>query len=364
MRTWTRSFKTVTALGATMLAVACTGGEAKDAESEAAEGRVRAVNVEVMDVALGSFQEVLRVTGVVRANRDVVVSAEESGRITAVIVDKGANVRPGQPLLKIDDGILRSQVEQAQAVADLARETHERRKRLWEEDRVGSELAYLQARYEAEQAAANLETLRQRLARTTVRAPIGGILEDRRVEVGSMVAPGTPLARIVDISPVKVTGGVPERFAQHVGTGRTVSVSLDAMGGPPSDATVSFVGSTVDEHSRTFPIEVQLPNPGGLIKPEMVATIRLPLREIEEAVVIPQQALVRAEGGFLAYVVIERDGELVAEQRSVTVGPSGGNRTVVTSGIEAGDRLIVVGQQKVADGDAVAVSAERQGGPR
>lgn len=363
MMTWKKSLAAgTTTLSAAVLLAACTGGEAKETETDApAAGLVRAVNVEVMEVAPGPFEEVLRVTGVARANRDVVVSAEESGRIVAVLVDKGASVRPGQAILEIDGALLRTQVEQAQAMAELARETYERRKRLWEEDRVGSELAYLQARYEAEQAAASLANLKERLARTTIRAPIEGILEDRRVEVGTMVAPGTPVVRIVDTSPIKVAGGVPERFAQHVGTGREVAIAFDALGGSTVAGTISFVGSTVEEQSRTFPIEVELANPGGIIKPEMVANIRLPLREIGDALVVPQQALVRAEDGFIAYVAVERDGGLVAEQRSVVVGPTGGNRAVITAGLEPGDRLIVVGQQKVADGDPVAL-VSREGG--
>ncbi|HUH11608.1 MAG TPA: efflux RND transporter periplasmic adaptor subunit [Longimicrobiales bacterium] len=362
MKAYTRMAATATAV---VLLAGCSGGEARDTVSgdTVPAGLVRAVNVEVQEVRPGGFTEVLGVTGVVRANRDVVVSAEESGRITRVLVEKGAALRAGQPLLRIDDEVLRTQLDQARAVAELARETHERRKRLWEEDRVGSELAYLQSRYEAEQAAANLATLRARLERTTVRAPIDGILEERRVEVGTMVAPGTPVVRIVDVTPVKVSGGVPERFAAEVSTGREVEIVLDALGERIVRGTISFVGSTVSEQSRTFPIEVEVPNAGGLIKPEMVANIRLPLREVRDALVVPQQALVRSESGFMAYVVVERDGAEVAERRNVVVGATQGNEALITAGLEAGDRVVVVGQQKVADGDAVVV-VEREGASR
>lgn len=350
------------ALTAAVVLAGCSGGEAKETGDDAPpSGLERAVNVEVQEVGTSAFTEVLGVTGEVQANRDVVVSAEESGRITAVLVEKGATVRTGQPLLRIDDAVLATQLDQARAVAELARETYERRKRLWEEDKVGSELAFLQSRYEAEQAAANLNTLRARQARTTVRAPIDGILEERRVEVGTMVAPGTPVLRIVDITSVKVSGGVPERFAQDVSAGREVEIVLDALGERTVPGTIAFVGSTVSEQSRTFPIEVEVANAGGLIKPEMVARIRLPLREVREALVVPQQALVRSEGGFIAYVVVERDGRQVAQQRDVVVGATQGNQALITAGLEVGDRIVVVGQQKVADGDLVAV-VEGEGG--
>jgi RND family efflux transporter MFP subunit len=314
-----------------------------------------------MPVTPQRFTEVWAVTAVARANRDVVIAAEESGQISAILVEKGARVSAGQPLLRIDDALLRTQVQHAQAVADFAQETHARRKRLWEEDKVGSELAYLQARYEAAQAAANLANLQERLARTVVRAPITGMLEDRRVEIGTTVAPGTLLLRIVDVSRVKIAGGVPERFAQDVSVGREVEISFAALGGETVRGRASFVGSAVDQQNRTFPIEIVVANPDGRIKPEMVANVRLPLREASAALVVPQQALVRAEGGFIAYVVVERAGKTVAEQRSVAVGALSGNDVVVLDGIKAGERLIVVGQQKVADGDAVVIIGEREG---
>lgn len=353
-------------LGLAALVAACNGGEASQPEEGevAAAAAVRAVNVEVMELQPTTFEEVLRVTGTVQANRDVVVSAEESGLVRRIFVEKGAAVSTGQPLVKIDDAVLRTQVDQARAVADLAAETHERRRRLWEEDQVGSELAYLQAKYEAEQAAATLATLRERLERTTVRAPFSGLLEERRVEVGTMVAPGTPLVRLVDISPVKVSGGVPERYARQVSPGREVEIAIDALDGENVSGAVSFVGSTVNEQNRTFPIEVVIDNPGGLIKPEMVASIHLPLRQVEDALVVPQQALVRTEGGFMAYVVTERDGAQVAEARTVTLGSSQANLVQVRSGLEAGDRLIVVGQQRVAEGDPVVVVARQEGDER
>lgn len=350
-------------VAAALIVSACHGGEASEASKSngADTAATRTVNVEVMRVAPQRFTEVLAVTATARANRDVVVAAEESGHISAILVEKGTPVKAGQPLLRIDDALLRTQVQHAQAVADFAQETHVRRKRLWEEDKVGSELAYLQARYEAAQAAANLENLRERLARTVVRAPIAGMLEDRRVEIGTTVAPGTPLLRIVDVSRVKIAGGVPERFAQDVSVGREVEISFAALGGGTLRGKASFVGSAVDEHNRTFPIEIEVPNPAGRIKPEMVANVRLPLRQADDALVVPQQALVRAEGGFIGYVAVERAGKTVAEQRSVSVGAISGNDVVVLDGIKAGERLIVVGQQKVADGDVIVIIGQGKG---
>lgn len=345
------------ALTVALLMTACgrapEAGAIEDQEEDLRSSRV--INVEVRTVEPSEFTEVIRLTGTVQANQDVVISAEESGVIRQLFVEKGRAVSAGQPIAKVDDRILRSQVEQARAEASLATEIWERRRRLWEEDRVGSELAYLEARSTAEQARASLETLEQRLERTTVRAPISGILDDRMVEVGTMVSSGTPVARIVDLTPVKVRGGVPERYAVDVEVGSSATATFDVLGGQSYEGEISFVGAAVDRASRTFPVELVIPNPGRAVKPEMVANVTLVRRGLDAALVVPQESLVRVEDGFQVFVVEERDDELVAVARPVTVGPSQRNRAVIESGLEEGDRLIVVGQHQVATGDRVRI---------
>lgn len=344
------------AVAASVVLAAC--GQA-GAEGPGGEAFVRVINVEVTELATRPFTDQIRLTGTVWANQDVQVSAEESGVIREILKDRGARVRAGEPLVKIDDTVLQAQVDQARAQADLAAQTWERRRRLWEEDRVGSEIAYLEAKFASEQTAANLRALRERLERTTVRAPFDGVLEDRMVEVGSMVSPGMVVARVVDLDPVKIVGGVPERYAADVEKGSRAGVSFDVFPGDSFSAPISFVGATVNPQNRTFPIEVVMPNPRGHIKPEMVANVAVSRHEVEDALVVPQDALVRVENGYVAFVVAERDGATVAEVRPLTLGASQANMVVVEDGLQPGDRLIVIGQKSVADGDRVNVVASR-----
>ncbi len=356
----TRRGRAWMAMAGLLVAAAACGGDAQadgaDTEGEeAGEAFARIINVEVTPVERTRFEERIRLTGTVEANRDVTVSAEESGTITEILVDKGQRVSVGDSILRIDDRLLRSQVDEARARAALAAETWTRRKRLWEEDRVGSELAYLEARYASEQATAGLASLERRLERTVVTAPIEGVLDDRMVELGTLVSPGTPVARIVDLNPLKIVGGVPERFAPDVRRGADAVIGFDVLTDRTFEAAVSFVGSAVDARSRTFPVELLLPNPGGVIKPEMVANIQVVRRTLDEAVVVDQDALVRKEDGYAVYVVEGSGTDLTARMRPVETGPSQADRVVVESGLEPGDRLITVGQQQVAEGDRVRI---------
>lgn len=356
IHTMKRMWMGTLALALVAAASACGSAEAGGTEDEQASGDfARVINVEVREVVPRTFAEQIRLTGVARADQDVQISAEESGVVREILVDKGRWVNEGDPIVRIDDSVLRAQVAQARAQADLAAQTWERRQRLWEDDQVGSELAYLEAKFAAEQTAANLDALEARLARTVVRAPFSGILDWRSVEVGTLVSPGQVVARVVDLSPMKVVSGVPERYAADVTVGTEAVVLFDAMPGEQFPARIGYVGATVDPQNRTFPIEIRMANPGSMVKPEMVANVLVQRRSLSEALVVPQDALVRVEEGYVVFVAGERDGTPVAEVRRVELGPTQNNEAVVVSGLEAGDRLIVVGQKSVADGDRINV---------
>ena len=332
----------------------CGAPEADSAQVDAAE-YARVINVEVSALATERFVEEIRLTSVALANQDVQVAAEESGVIRELFVDRGDVVNEGEPIARIDDRVLGAQVAQARAAAELAEQTWQRRKRLWEEDRVGSEIAYLEARFAAEQSAASLEGLEQRLARTVIRAPFAGVLDDRFVDVGAMVNPGDPVARLVDLNPIKVVAGVPERYAREVRVGEEATVEFEVLDREPFTARIGYVGSTVDPQNRTFRIEVEIANPDRVVKPQMVANMAVTRQAVSDAIVVPQDALVRVENGYVVYVLAERAGTTVAEARPVTLGPARRNRVVIEEGVTEGEQLIVVGHRSVADGDRVNV---------
>jgi RND family efflux transporter MFP subunit len=173
-----------------------------------------------------------------------------------------------------------------------------------------------------------------------------------------MVGPGKTVGRLVDLDPIKVFAGVPERYAPDVTAGAPAQISFSALGGEVHTAPIRYVGSTINQRSRTFPIEVQLPNPRGAIKPEMVANMAVTRQQVEEAIVVPQDALIRVEDGYVVFVAVEEGGQQLAEARPVVLGPTRRNLVVIAEGVSAGDRLIVVGQKSVAGGDRINIVGE------
>jgi RND family efflux transporter MFP subunit len=334
-----------------------TQSEEKDTDkSDAAnEQFVKIINVEVESLLPTSFEEFVRLTGTVKAEYDVVLSAEEPGRIERFFAQKGEAVRRGQPIAKIDDAIMRATVAAAEAESALAAESYERQRGVWEEQRIGTELTYLEKKRGAAQAAARLKILRTRLERTIIRAPFDGTLEARYVEAAEMAAIGTPVVRVLSTNELKVEVGVPERYAPDVRVGTRAHIVFDFLPDLQLDGQVRFAGSAVDPESRTFPIEIALDDPLGVIKPEMIANVRVLRNELETVIVAPQQAVRRAENGFVAYVAVEKEEGAFAEERLIVLGPHYADRVVVESGLLSGDRLIVRGQVLVADGSRIRI---------
>jgi len=346
--------------GAALMTGACSPAE-DSAENPGSSGpektapSSRIVNVEVAPVITSEFTDYIRIIGEVGALHDVTVAAEESGVIKAFFVDKGASVRKDQPIAKLKDDILAAQVEEAWAVANVAQEQFKRQRELWQNEKIGSELVYLEAKSRADAAAARLKVLETRLANTTVRAPLSGIFDEQYLEAGEMAVAGAPLAGIISTDKVKIIGGVPERFSLSVQPGDTAWITLDILPDRRFAGLIRYVGSAVDAGSRTFPIEVILDNPGHQIKPQMLANLQLVREHLTEVIILPRRVVERTEDGFIVYVAEKNEGRYFAASREVILGSAQGNQVVVRKGLSVGELLITLGYHQVDNGGAIRI---------
>jgi membrane fusion protein (multidrug efflux system) len=346
------------ALGAVLLGLAgCSTAQGDSEDQTAADSvvAVRVINVEVTTAAPTTFTDFISVTGEVEAYHDVTISAEETGVITEFLVAKGRPVRRGEVIARIDAEVLTALVNEARASAELAQEQFERQRRLWEDEGIGSEIAYLQARSQAAVQQARRETLEARLARTAIRSPVSGVFDDRYLEAGEMAVVGAPVARVVSIDRLKVVGGVPERFAQWVHQNDEAIISFEILPDRSVAGTIDYVGSTVDDRSRTFRVEIVIDNPDGIVKPQMVANVQLERTRLADVIVVPQEVVSRTEFGYQVYVVVERDGVRYASARQVVLGPGYADRVVIEEGLEFGDQVVTAGAQLVDDGNRVRI---------
>lgn len=302
------------------------------------------------------FMHYVELQGNVDTKKNLVIYPEYSGILTNVYVKEGENVTKGQTLAKIDDGGLSQQVAQLQIQSDLAKTTFERQKRLWEQN-IGSEIQYLQAKsnYESQQKAVN--QLQQQVARTIVKAPFTGVIDDVISEQGSVVAPGqTALFRIVNLDDMYIETDVPESYITSVSEGKTVLVDFPVLG-TTMEAKVRQAGSFINPANRTFKIEVAITNKDKNIKPNLTAKLRINDYTNEKAILIPLNIISEnAEGEQYVYTIANKTDSLATAKRTIiTTGKTQGDDIEVLTGLNSNDEIIQEGARSVKDGQDVKI---------
>lgn len=356
----------IASLAALLILAGCAGNDEAGADNGAASDSAAgtstavdsgaqsvAVNVKVMTIQPEAFDDVIEVVGTVKPVEDILVASEEGGKVESWMVRKGAFVRKGQGLISLNDDILQAQLEAAKAQYNIAKVNAEKSAKVYADAGAVSEISVTTAQYNLDAAAANVRLLETRIAKMSVKAPVNGQIEERIVDVGEMVAPGAPIARLIQTGVVKVTAGVPERYVQGLRIGLPVTMTFDALNGRKVEGRITFIGAAVSERDRSVPIEIELSNAGGAYKPEMMVNLAVLKDRLRNVVVVPRTALVRIEDGYQVYLVVPSGDGYVAEARQVTLGPSDRGNVVITEGLKPGDVIIAIGQSKVNPGEKV-----------
>lgn len=339
----------------TVMAVALTlGGCGADEPPAADDGNVpeeRPTQVQVESVEPRPAVETIEVSADVMAARRATLAAEVAGTVEAVEADLGDQVDAGEVLLRIDTRSVATEVEEAEANFRQAEEEATRAEALFEKRSITRD--QLTARRTAlEVARARLESVRIRLSKSTIRAPWAGEVASRRVEIGDFVDVGQAMLELVQTDRLEIQAEVAAEDAPFIRRGETATLRLQSLPGETFEAEVVRVGASLTQASRTLPIEVELENPGGRLKPGMFGRLTLPRRELDAALLVPLASLVDYEDGKVVYVVEEG----IARRRPVQPGAVIGDRVVIDGGLSAGDRVIVRGQDQVADGQPVGVA--------
>ena len=271
-------------------------------------------------------------------------------------VKNGQKVTKGQLLARIDDGGMGQQLAQMQIQSELAKTTFERQERLWKQ-KIGSEIQYLQAKsnFEGQQRAVNQMEIQ--VAKTGVRAPFSGTIDNVITEQGSVVSPGqTPLLRIVNLRNMYIKTDVPETYISSVTKGQQVYVSFPVLG-KSLDAQIRQAGNFINPNNRTFKIEIDVPNTDNLIKPNLTARLRINDYTNENALLIPQNIISEnAQGEQYIYVLKNIDNNKAQAQKVIIkTGETQGDVIEVLEGLNDGDQIINEGARSVEDGQSVRI---------
>lgn len=344
-------------VGLTLIA-SCAKEESQQTETpeSTAETSVKVVNVQTEELAVEPFTAYIRLVGEIKANDDIRYSAEVSGKVIRYYAQEGDRVKAGEAIAKIDDEMLKKDVERMEAVVASAYENYKRLESIWKNDSIGTEIGYLNAKYNYEQNQASLDQLKIQLRKTTIISPINGVVETHYVKVGELIGAGTPIVRLIGTDRVKVEVGVPANYAAVIQKGDSARVTFDAFANKEYQTEISYVASSIETQSRTFKIEMELPNQNNELKIDMVANVILETARFQEAIVVNQENVFRTENGYEVFLAGKNaEGKAVALARTITLGPSFNNRVVVTSGLKPGEKLITGGSGSIENMSLIAV---------
>ncbi len=304
------------------------------------------------------FSHYLEIQGDVKTKQNVLIYPEMAGTLETVKVKEGQKVAKGQILAVIDDGGMANQVAQLEAQVSLAKTTFERQKNLWEQ-KIGSEIQYLQSKTNYESLSNQLAQLKSQIDKFNIRAPFSGIIDDVIKDQGNVVAPGpgSEIFRIINLNNMYLEADVPETYIAAITPGKDVEIYFPVLGETVT-TKVRQTGNFINPANRTFRVEITVPNTKGNIKPNLTAKIKINDYTSENAILIPQSIISEnAAGDQYVYRVEKNNNKNIAKQTIVTTGKTQGDVIEILKGVSTGDLLIQAGARSVKDGQEIKIAS-------
>ena len=342
-------------LAALLFSVAVAAGCSSHAEASD-EQPAAATAVRVRTAAAVERPMLVNASGTVDANTTADIGFQVSGKVIRVTVDEGQSVRAGQLLAVVDPTDYQLSLQQASASAVQAKGEYERMRQLHEKGSLAPN-DFAKFDMAAQVAASNAALAQERLADTQLTSPISGIVVRRGIELGEMASPGVPVFTIVAVDPVEIRVGIPESQIGLIRRGATATIAVPAIAGPMYTARVTMIGVSADPASRTYPVKIDVPNPGGSLLPGMIAEAHINGNRMTRAFTVPGEAVVRdAEGATLVFIYFPAERRVYS--RRVTVGAPIDREIEITNGVAPGELVVIAGQERLRDGAPVTVSTE------
>ena len=326
-----------------------------DAALAAANTKVDEALVEVVTVKDTTFSHYLEIQGNVDTNQNVLIQPEMPGTLISLNVKAGQSVQTGQILGKVDDGGMSQQLASIQTQYELAKTTFERQKRLWDQ-KIGSEIQYLQAQTQMISLSKSVNQMKAQIAKTLIKAPFSGVVDEVFVERGQVVAASPQgLMRIVNLNQMYVSTSIPEAYVGKVKIGTPVQADITSIG-KEYQGKIRQVAKTINPANRSFGIEVSVPNPQGLLRPNQVAKLKIVDYTKTSAIVVPTNIIQQdASGNKFIYVISEAKANAgIAKKAMIKVGQNANSVTEILSGLNKGDIVVTEGANTLSDGMKVS----------
>lgn len=299
------------------------------------------------------FNHFIEVQGNIDAEENTTALNQQPGIVTAIYVKVGDHVTKGQLLgLTQTTAALEDQVRSTETQLALAKTAFEKQERLWEQ-KIGSEIQYLQAKTQKEAAESGLAALKKQVEMTKIIAPISGTVDAVNLRVGDMAAPSQlmPGIRIINTQNLKVKAKLADSDFGKIKQGDKVAIEFPDIN-KTVQSTVSYVSKTIDPRSRTFQVDVNLPS-GSDYAANLIAKLKINDAKMKDVLLVPTNVIQKSEDGKYVLVAVDDKGVKIAHKKMVETGADYGGTTVITKGLDEGDQVITFGYSEVVDGQRI-----------
>jgi RND family efflux transporter MFP subunit len=309
--------------------------------------------VEVTELMNQDFAHYIELQGKITTdNVSIVTPRGMGGQVKAIFVSEGDNVKKGQLLLKLEDGIIQQNIKQVESQLSFAKNIFSRQENLWKEG-IGTEVQYLSAKNNVESLEKQIDLIKEQLSTTSVYAQVSGIVEVVSIRVGETFM-GSPMAGITIVNPtsMKAVVDVPENYVSKIRKGMPVVVGVPDLN-QTFNSNISLVSELINVTSRSFIAESKVSGSKDL-KPNQIAVVKILDHEAKNAIVIPVETVQSDEKGKYVYVAAVEGNKTVARKRAVSIGEFYDELIEVNSGLAKGDKLITKGYQGLYDGQLIS----------
>lgn len=316
------------------------------------------VLISTFSISPQPFAHKMEVRGAVQSRRNIQMSAQISGLIDRVYVKEGQQVKTGQMLVSIDAEVLRNSIAELKTSLDLANTMFKKQASLWDQ-KVGTEVQYLQAKNNKESLERRLATAYAQLDMTQVKAPFAGMVDEVQAREGELASPGLHLVRITSPQDMYIEADVSEKFIGKFHPGDPVEVYFPSQE-RTIQSSVKAVGQVINNENRTFTIEVIMPAVDFMVKANQITVLHLQDYYSKAAITVPTRLIQRDSQGEFIFGVESKDGKMVARKIAVVSGLSYESSTEILSGLTGSEQLVDKGFRELADGIEVQISGEEK----
>lgn len=305
--------------------------------------------VSITKITKSSFSHYIDVQAKVDGEENVTVNSQVPGAVTRINVSAGSSVSKGQVLAEIDNETYMKGLDELKTAREFANTVYLKQKNLWDQ-KIGTEIQYLQAKNTIESLDKKLATLYQQIEMTKIKSPINGVVDEVFLKVGQMAAPGMPGIRVVNMSKLKIKADIAESYISKVKMGDEVEINFPDLN-QTIKAKLSYVGKVIDPLNRTFNVEISLPGNSSL-HPNMVAVIKIADYTNSSTFVLPANVVQITDEG--TYVFVAENN--IARKRNVVAGKNYKGTIEITEGLNENDPIITTGFQDIVDGQAITTN--------